>query len=112
MVEIEFTGFAPGADGWTAVIPGLGLLAGDFPEPHLHWPDTDGYDVTTGSGPDLRRAAVDAARAMVDHRGATRGLSPVDAYVLSSVAVDLRISQIVCTPDRTVSAYLRRSIMV
>jgi formamidase len=33
---VEFLGFEPSGWGWTAIIPGFGLLAADFPEPFLH----------------------------------------------------------------------------
>jgi acetamidase/formamidase len=37
-LRIEFLGFEPSAWGWTAILPGFGLLAEDFPEPALlHW---------------------------------------------------------------------------
>jgi acetamidase/formamidase len=34
-LEIELLGLDPGAWGWTAIIPELGLLPEDFPEPYL-----------------------------------------------------------------------------
>ena len=36
VVAIEFLHFAPSGWGWTANIPGFGLLADQFTEPHLH----------------------------------------------------------------------------
>ena len=47
---------------------------------------------------------------MIDHLVAERGLSREEAYILSSVAVDLRISEIVDTPNWIVSAFLPESI--
>jgi len=41
---------------------------------------------------------------MIDWLGAERGLSREQAYVLCSVAVDLRISEIVDIPNPVVSA--------
>jgi len=35
-LEIELLDFQPAGWGWTASIPGFGLLADDFPNPHLH----------------------------------------------------------------------------
>lgn len=35
-LEVELLELTPGAWGWTGVIPGFGLLAQDFAEPHLH----------------------------------------------------------------------------
>ena len=34
-LEIEVLSLTPGAWGWTTIIPGLGLLADDFPDPYL-----------------------------------------------------------------------------
>jgi acetamidase/formamidase len=61
---------------------------------------------TTGVGGDLYAAAQDATRAMVDHIHTTYGLSPEDAYLLSSLCVDLRISEIVDAGQYIVSAHL------
>ena len=49
---------------------------------------------------------------MIDHLGRERGLSREQAYVLSSVAVDLRISEIVDAPNWIVSAFLPESVFV
>ena len=72
--------------------------------------DEKGYDVTTGVGPDLYAASQDALRAMIDHIGSEYKLEPYDAYLLCSVAADLRISEIVDAPNWVVSLYLPRSI--
>ncbi|MGF7234519.1 MAG: acetamidase/formamidase family protein [Frankia sp.] len=231
-VEVEVLDITAGAWGWTAVLPGFGLLADDFPEPHLHhWDLTDGkyadflglarvplrpfcgvmgvcpdtveplavvppghfggnidcrdvsagsrlflpvqlpgarlsigdshaaqgdgevcgcaieapasaavrirlhkgrriagpqlqtpgplragiddagYYATMGVGPDLMAAARDAVRAMIDYLDSTYGVNPRDAYVLASVAADLKISEVVDAPNWVVSAYLPLSIM-
>lgn len=68
--------------------------------------DGRGYYVTTGVNPDLMGAAKDAVRAMIDHLGRRYGLTPEDAYLLCSVACDLRISEIVDLPNWVVSFYL------
>jgi acetamidase/formamidase len=65
---------------------------------------------TTGVGPDLYRNAQDAIRAMVDHLVGTYSLSPEDAYVLCSLAVDLKISEIVDAGQYIVSALLPEAI--
>jgi acetamidase/formamidase len=72
--------------------------------------DAAGYYVTTGIGPDLMDAAKTAVREMIGHLVETYRLSREDAYVLSSVVVDLKISEIVDRPNWIVSAYLPRSI--
>lgn len=74
--------------------------------PQNFFPGTHGHYATMGVGPDLMQAAKDAVRAMVDHISATYHLEPIQAYILSSVAVDLRISEIVDQPNWVVSAYL------
>ncbi|MGH7324279.1 MAG: acetamidase/formamidase family protein [Candidatus Rokuibacteriota bacterium] len=65
---------------------------------------------TTAHGPDLYRAAQQAVRYMIDHLVEQRGLSREEAYILCSVAVDLRISEIVDAPNWIVSAFLPESI--
>ena len=72
--------------------------------------DQQGYHVTTGLGPDLYAAAQDATRFMIDFMTAEYGLSAQDAYLLCSVAADLRISEIVDAPNWLVGLYLPRSI--
>ncbi len=65
---------------------------------------------TTGVGPDLYIGAQEAVRAMVDHLAAEHGLSPEDAYLLCSLCVDLRISEIVDAGQYVVSALLPLAI--
>ena len=65
---------------------------------------------TTGVGGDLYVAAQDATRAMVEHISGTYGLTPEDAYLLASLAVDLRISEIVDAGQYVVSALLPEAL--
>ena len=65
-----------------------------------------GYQVTTAHGPDLMENAKRSVRYMIDWLEENRGLSRSQAYCLSSVAVDLKISEIVDAPNWIVSAYL------
>jgi acetamidase/formamidase len=60
---------------------------------------------TDGIGPDLMAAARDALRRMIDWLGREHGLDPMQAYLLCSVAVDLRISEIVDVPNFVVTAH-------
>ncbi|HEY4632522.1 MAG TPA: acetamidase/formamidase family protein, partial [Candidatus Limnocylindrales bacterium] len=60
---------------------------------------------TDGIGPDLIVAARDALRRMIDWLGREHSLSPIQAYLLCSVAVDLRISEIVDMPNFVVTAH-------
>ena len=68
--------------------------------------DGAGWFGTTGVGPDLYPAAQDAVRAMVAHLSEMYGLSAEDAYVLSSLVVDLKIAEIVDAGQYIVSALL------
>jgi acetamidase/formamidase len=62
--------------------------------------------VTTAHGPDLHANSQQAVRYMLDHLESEYGLSREDAYCLASVAVDLKISEIVDAPNWIVSAFL------
>ena len=63
-----------------------------------------------GVGPDLMTAARDAVRRMIDRLGQQQGLAAIDAYLLLSVAGDLRISEIVDQPNWIVTTYCPTSI--
>jgi len=72
--------------------------------------DTAGYHATTAHGPDLMENAKNAARYMIDWLVNRYGLTRSQAYVLCSVAADLKISEIVDAPNFIVSAYIPLSI--
>jgi acetamidase/formamidase len=65
---------------------------------------------TTGVGGDLYAAAQDAIRAMVEHIATTYDVGREDAYLLCSLAVDLKISEIVDAGQYIVSALLPEAI--
>ncbi len=94
----------------------VGLAKGEaprFPVLHTH-PRSARFGravATTGIGPDLFQAARDAVSSMIEHLGQSVGLDPVDAYLLCSVAADLRISEIVDQPHWVVSLHLERDIL-
>lgn len=71
--------------------------------------DKAGYIVTTGVGPDLMVGAREAVSRMVELLVKEYKLKPIDAYLLCSVAGDLRISEIVDMPNWVVSFYFPRS---
>ena len=73
--------------------------------------DERGYEVTTGVGPDLMRAARDAVSGMIDLLGRRFGMKPVEAYMLCSVCADLRISEVVDVPNWVVSLYFPRVVL-
>lgn len=61
---------------------------------------------------DVSLAARNALLEMIDHIVATRGLSREQAYMLASVAVDLRIGQLVDSPNFGVTAVLPLDVFV
>ena len=72
--------------------------------------DTKGYFVTTALGPDLMENARNAVRGVIDWLELRHGLSREDAYILCSLAADLKISQIVDAPNWGVSCYLSLAV--
>ncbi|HEX9038004.1 MAG TPA: acetamidase/formamidase family protein [Ktedonobacterales bacterium] len=72
--------------------------------------NTDRWYACDGIAPDLHEAARKAIRQMIAHLQASYSLSREEAYMLCSVAVDLKISEIVDAPNWIVSAYLPLSI--
>lgn len=73
--------------------------------------DSMGYQITIGIGPDLMQAAQDVVRQMIDWITANTQMSAVDAYMLTSVAGDLRISEIVDMPNWVVRFYFPKIIL-
>jgi acetamidase/formamidase len=65
---------------------------------------------TTGVGGDLYAAAQDAVRAMIDHITNTYALGREDAYLLCSLVVDLKISEVVDAGQYIVSAVLPEAV--
>ena len=74
------------------------------PDPNAELRNGPRY-ATDGIGPDLLEAARDALRRMIEWLGRKHGLDPVEAYLLCSVAIDLRISEIVDVPNFVVTAH-------
>ena len=72
--------------------------------------DEGSFFATTGVGPDLFENAQNATRAMIDHLVDEHDLSREDAYVLCSLVVDLKISEIVDAGQFVVSAVLPEAI--
>jgi acetamidase/formamidase len=87
---------------------GRRIAAPQFAAPGPLTPRVDGggWYGTTGIGPDLYRGAQEAVRAMIDRLSGEHGLTREDAYVLASLVVDLRISEIVDAGEYVVSALL------
>jgi acetamidase/formamidase len=68
------------------------------------------YYVCTGIGPDLFAAAIEATWGAITHIERTYGRAREEAYAIASVAVDLRIHEIVDAPNWTVGAFLPEAI--
>jgi acetamidase/formamidase len=75
--------------------------------PHV---DGGAFYGTTGVGPDLYAGAQDAVRAMIDHVTGRTSLSREDAYLLCSLCVDLKISEVVDAGQYIVSAVLPEAV--
>lgn len=65
----------------------------------------------TGIGPDLWEAARMATRQMIALISAQTGLSSQDAYMVASIAGDLKVSEIVDAPNWVVSMHLDKEIL-
>jgi acetamidase/formamidase len=63
----------------------------------LLWPraETPTHFITIGLHPSLDEAARRATKEMIDYLTTVRGLSRDDAYMLTSAAVDLHVTQVV-----------------
>jgi acetamidase/formamidase len=66
---------------------------------------------TTGIGPDLLTAARDATSAMIAEIVRQTTLSEIDAYLLASVAGDLKISEVVDVPNWVVSLHIDAALL-
>jgi acetamidase/formamidase len=69
-----------------------------------------GYHATTGVGPDLMMAVRQSVERMISYLERHHDLSAEQAYALCSVAVDLRISEVVDAPNWVVSAFLPKDV--
>jgi acetamidase/formamidase len=68
--------------------------------------DSGGWFATTGVEPDLMEAARSAVRSMLDHLVGERGLSREDAYMLCSLAGDLKVTEVVDAPNWMVGCFM------
>jgi acetamidase/formamidase len=78
---------------------------------HILWPraETPTHFISMGLHPDLDEAARIAVREMVDFLASEKGLSRDDAYMLCSLAADLRVTQLV-DGTKGIHAMLPKSI--
>ena len=73
--------------------------------------ETDDYYAVTGFGTTIDEAARKATRYMIDYLEAEHGLTRVEAYVLCSLAGDLKISETVDVPHMLVSMHMPKSVL-
>jgi formamidase len=85
--------------------------SGEIP-PFLTYIDGERIGDLENLSEDLALAARNALIEMIDYITREHGLTPEQAYVLASVAVDLRIGQVVDVPNYTVSAILPLDVFV
>jgi acetamidase/formamidase len=95
-------GHAAQGDGEVCVTAIETNLTGDFrftvrKNMKLRWPraETPTHIITMGLHQDLNEAARRATKEMIEYLVADRGLSRDDAYMLTSAAVDLHVTQVV-----------------
>lgn len=83
--------------------------AGEVPPSHTYLDAAELPDLTNLSE-DLTLAARDALIQMIDYIQRKHGLTAEQAYILASVAVDLRIGQVVDVPNYIVTAVLNEGV--
>lgn len=74
--------------------------------------ETDEYYAVTGFATTIDEAARQATRYMIDYLVAEHGLTREEAYVLCSLAGDLKISETVDVPHMLVSMHMPKSIFL
>ena len=127
---VYFPVFAPGglfSIGDTHAAQGLGEVSGTAIEtpmrivyrisivedaPSIAEPqyETDDYYATTGFGTSIDEAARKATRYMIDHLMERRGLTEHQAYMLCSLAGDLKIAETVDVPHMLVAMHMPKAI--
>jgi len=85
--------------------------AGEVPVYHTYL-DSEPLADLTNLSEDLTLAARNALSDMIDYIVREHGLTREQAYILASVAVDLRIGQVVDVPNYIVTAVLNKDVFV
>ena len=80
-----------------------------IPEPQY---ETDEYYATTGFATTIDEAAKKATRYMIDYLVDTKGLTREQAYMLCSIAGDLKIAETVDVPHMLVTMHMPKHIFV
>jgi acetamidase/formamidase len=86
-------------------------LAGPMVDAGPQASDGSGAWLVVESAEDALTAARTAVSRMIDLLVARWGFTPIEAYLLASVAVDLKLSQVVNRPMITVSASIAKSVL-
>ena len=73
--------------------------------------ETDEYYAVTGFGETIDIATKKAVNYMVDHLSANYNVSEEDAYMLCSLAGDLKIAEVVDVPNMLVTMHFPKSII-
>lgn len=89
----------------------LTIDAPEFQVPDMARRESGPAYACTGIAPDLMEAARQSIRAMIRHIQRTTALDEQAAYALCSVAVNLRISELVDAPNWVVTAFLPDGIV-
>lgn len=89
-----------------ANIPGPRFITKESSEPNLK-----GSFVATGIAPDLLEACRLATRNMIDYLVRQYNLEPKEAYILCSVAADLKIHEVVDAPNWVVGLWVAESVL-
>jgi acetamidase/formamidase len=82
----------------------------EIPAGQLARAEQSSYHVCTGVHEDLLEATREATRAMIDYLVQRHERERQEAYAIASVAVDLRIHEVVDVPNWVVGAFLPESI--
>lgn len=80
----------------------------DIAEPEY---ETSDFYAVTGFGTDIDQATRKAVLAMIDYLEAEHGMAREDAYVLASLAADLKISETVDMPHYLVSMHMPKAVL-
>jgi formamidase len=83
--------------------------AGEVPAPHAYL-ESEKIETLSNLSEDLTLAARDALIRMIDYIEREHGLTREQAYILASVAVDLRVGQVVDVPNYVVTAVLNEDV--
>ena len=82
----------------------------ELPAGQLARGEQSSYHVCTGIHEDLLEATREATRAMIDHLVQRHGRDRSEAYAIASVAVDLRVHDVVDVPNWVIGAFLPEAI--